>query len=247
MKRFAVYVTGHFRNLDETWPQYASIFVDTPQSTFDFYFTLWTVRNTDDPTPVREEDIRALCPRAKSVRLLPSNQTVELHGHEPPIAYQLYAIQEAFRDVPATYDWYVRIRTDLYFFDATFFDQILTSDPGIDLWISEKLWYTDANYPARDILNDFLWIGNHRISEYLASTYAALPTIEPSYMEHVLGRRLRHCPFPWKLGHFRCLFNLDRRTRGHDMYLIESQDLTRLRQERGSVRFNFQNPLQSKE
>ena len=246
MKRCALYITGHFRNFNETWNQYATLFVNSPLATFDVYCTLWDVRNTDDPTPIHEEDVRAVCPHATSIRILPSSEPVETYRHTLPVASQLYGIHRAFQDLPDSYDWYIRLRTDLYFFDGDFLTQILTSTEPADLWIPKIVWYTEPNYPVGDVFNDYMWVGRYGISKYIADTYPCLRDIAPTYAEQLLGRRVRSYAHPLRIQHFDCLFNLDRRTRGYDMYLLESRELTRLRQDQGTVRFNFQNPLHSK-
>ena len=227
MKRIAVYIVGHFRNLNETWSQYAAMFANRPEATVDIFLTLWDVRNTTDPTPVTETEVRALCPHAKDVHILPSSPPPDQSGHTAAIAGQLYSLQEGVRRIPDSYDWYIRMRTDLYFFQTDVLDRILSSPLDVDLWIPEKVWYSEPNYPARDVFNDYMWIGTYAATRYLADTYSVLPTLTPTFMEELLARRLR--TYPLRIGHFSCLFNLDRRTRGQDMFLVESQELTRRR------------------
>jgi hypothetical protein len=231
MKRIAVYIVGHFRNFNETWPQYATIFADSSDVTVDIFITFWDVRNTNDTSPVCEADVLKICPNAKNVQILSSREPLNTHGHSKNVAGQLYTLQEGVSIVPDSYDWYVRLRSDLYFFQTDILQQVLSSSDQVDLWIPEKVWYTEANYPARDVFNDYLWIGTRAITEYLAQTYAALPTIPHTYTEELLARRIRAYPSHLVIKHFACLFNLDRRTRGEDMFLQESRELTALRQQ----------------
>lgn len=231
MKRIAVYIIGHLRNFHETWPQYATIFASTPEVTMDLFLTIWDVRNTTDATPVTEADVRAICPQATHVQILPSSQPLERHGHTEAMTGYLYALQEAVRSLPPTYDLYIRLRTDLYFFDTDLIAQVLSCPDPVDLWIPEKVWYTEPNYPARDVFNDYLWIGPYAVTAYLADTYRNLATLAPTYMEELLARRLRAYPGPLSIRHFRGLFNLDRRTRGEEMFLPESRELTYRRQQ----------------
>ena len=226
MARVAVYITGHFRTFNESWPRYEALFVRSP---CDVYIALWDVYNTTDPTPVSEEDIRAVCPEATSIQILPSSQPLDCYGHTSAVAGQLYGLHAIFQVLPTTYDWYVRLRTDLYTFDT---DILAPVAPTADLWLPEKVWHTEPNYPARDVFNDYVWIGSYAISAYLAATYTALRDLQPTYVEELLGRRLRAYPAPLRIGHIPGTIALDRRTRGQDMFLPESHDLTRRRQER---------------
>lgn len=230
MKRAAIYIIGHFRNFNETWAQYSKIFANSSDVTFDIFITFWDVRNTKDQTSITESDVRAVCPDAKHVQILSSKQPLERHGHTENMTGYLYALQEGVRILPPSYDWYIRLRSDLYFFDTDFMSQVLSSQDYADLWIPDKVWYSSPNYPGRDVFNDYLWIGTHAITTYLAETYAVLSSLEPTYMEQLLARRVQMYPSSLKIKHFSCLFNLDRRTRGEDMFLQESIELTNLRQ-----------------
>ena len=225
MARIAVYITGHFRNFNETWPRYKALFKQTP---CDIYIALWDVRNSSDPTPVTVEDIRAVCPDATHIQVLPSAHPPACHGHTTAVAGQFYGLHAIFKVLPSTYEWYVRLRTDLYFFET---DLLSYPSPRADLWIPEKVWHTEPNYPARDVFNDYVWIGSYAISAYLADTYTALPELRPTYMEELFARRLRAYPHPLRIGTFPGTIALDRRTRGEDLFLPESHELTRRRQQ----------------
>ncbi len=72
MPKYAVYIAGYYRNLNETWEQYKEIFKNTDLSTFDFYFCLWNVKDTKDNTPIDEQSIYSICPDAKGVKIIES-------------------------------------------------------------------------------------------------------------------------------------------------------------------------------
>jgi hypothetical protein len=226
MARIAVYITGHFRSFNETWPSYETILTKTP---CDIYIALWDIRNSNDFTPVTVEDIRAVCPIATHIEVLPSATPLECHGHTTACAGQLYGLHAIFKVLPSTYEWYVRLRTDLYFFETNL---LSIPNPSADLWIPEKVWHSEPNYPARDVFNDYVWIGSYAISVYLADTYTALPNLQPTYMEELFARRLRAYPHSVRLGTIVGTIALDRRTRGEDLFLPESHELTRRRQQR---------------
>jgi glycosyl transferase, family 25 len=226
MARIAVYITGHFRNFNETWPHYEALLLQHP---CDIYIALWDVRNWADPTPVTEADIRAVCPDAKHIQVLSSDQPLDFYHHTRAFASQLYGLHAIFNVIPSTYDWYVRLRTDLHFFDT---DLLGPLAPTADLWLPEKVWHTEANYPARDVFNDYAWIGSYEISAYIASIYTAMRNLPTTYMEQLFAWHLRAYPHPLRIGVIPGTVALDRRTRGHDLYLPESHDLTRRRRER---------------
>lgn len=222
MVRIAVYITGHLRTFDRTWPQYRLLLKSLP---VDIYIVLWDVRDTTDPTPVTEADVRAICPQATLVQILPSSTPLSVgHARTTAMSGQLYGLYRALQEMPQTYDWYLRMRTDLYFVDLECLSRIDFTAKDVDLWLPERIWNVDPNYPARDDFNDYLWIGTRAASAYLADAYTLPTESAPPYLERLLGEHLRKSSF--RIRHFPGEFNLERRTRGCDMSAPESQRLT---------------------
>ncbi len=232
MLKYAVYISGHYRNLNETWEQYKEIFKNTDLSTFDFYFCLWNVKDTNDNTLITQESIYSICPDAKGVKIIESTYIPpDLSNKFPkPIYFQAYMIKSAFDLIPQNYDFYIRIRPDLYFFDKNIFREIEHIDG--DLILPSKVWYCNPNYPlTQHLFNDYLWIGKYNISKYIALFYDNVDKYEVACNETTLTNYLRDYNETLNVCHFTCDFNLDRRTRGAEMWLQESRDMTVRRQQ----------------
>ncbi len=227
MKKYAIYIVGHYKNLNETWPQYKQIFKNTDEILFDFYFTLWNVKDVNDNSSITENDIYSLCPEAKKVNIIDSSIIpVDLPTKfEAKIGYQWYMIYSGFNIIPPIYDYYIRVRTDLYFFDTNIFEEIKNMDA--DLILSSRVWYIKMNYPyQKDAFNDYLWIGKYDISKYLADLYLQLDNYPVIYNEKAIVNHLLNYNKDITITHFKCDFNLDRRTRGAEMWLPESREMT---------------------
>jgi hypothetical protein len=232
MKRIAVYISGHFRNLNETWKQYSSIFQSSDQYTVDFFFVLWNVRDTSGNVPLVEADVLALCPNAKCVKLLDS--TLELppaySAMSPGLSKQFYGIYTCFQELPTDYDFYIRLRSDLYFFTTDFMPFIAQSDANLQL--VETVWFNHPNYPLSSRFNDYLWIADYKTSKYITDIYLGLPqlyTKKANYSEKIFANYMLDIPFQISISHFVCEFNLDRRTRGAEMWHEESRIMTERR------------------
>jgi hypothetical protein len=232
MKRIAVYIAGHFRNLNETWKQYSSIFRSTDQYTVDFFFVIWNVRDTSGNIPVVKEDILQLCPTAKLIKFLDSSYEVPpSHSNcTPNIVKQFYGIYSCFQEVPNDYDLYIRLRSDLYFFTTDFLPALAQSDANLHL--VDNVWFNHPNYPLSNRFNDIFWVADYKTSKYIADIYLVLPklfTKKANYPERILAIYLKNIPFQITISHFFCELNVDRRTRGAEMWYEESRVMTERR------------------
>lgn len=236
MIRIAVYFSGHFRNFDQTWSQYKNMFQNTSQYSFDFYFGLWDIKDTNDKTPITESDILKVCPNARKIIILNSSidhsQDHYKHdNHGKSVVNQIYGIYKTFNIVPDSYDYYMRMRTDLYFFDFNFLDILKTLRSKTNLILPAKVWYKEKNYPAKMVFNDYMWFSDYETAKYIASLYTDILQYNPTYLENLLAVHLSKKDFT--IMYFDCCFNLDRRTRGEEMGLPESCDLTARRLQEG--------------
>jgi hypothetical protein len=126
------------------------------------------------------------------------------------------------------------MRTDLYFFDFGFqnvLKQLENKKDKYNLILSSKVWYNKGNYPFSILFNDYMWFADFETSKYISSLYDCITKYSPCCLEeliaiHISSKDLSIC-------HFDCCFNLDRRTRGHEQHLIESQELTQKRRLEG--------------
>lgn len=231
MKKIAVYFCGHYRNLNETWGNYEKIFKRSDKFTIDFYFLLWTNKDVNDLSLITKEDILKICPYAKKVEFIDPNYEIPhiVSNFEPRLLNQLHCLNKCFEIIPNSYDMYIRLRTDLYFFDTDFMDEVV--DMESDLILPDKVWYIEKNYPFFGLFNDFFWIANYQTSQYIANTYYFLSEIvdKSICLEKLLSIRLNNAPFKIKVSHFKCLFNLDRRTKGVEPWLTETIELTQKR------------------
>lgn len=239
MKRVAVYFTGHIRNMNELWPHYKKIFQNSEKVTFDFFFTIWDVKNVNDVMKVEKEDepvtpefIQSFCPEAKSIVILKSSDFIlpeYLKDYKPNLVSQMYGIYQAFSNVPDTYDYYMKMRCDLYFFTTNFFTNIF--DTPANLYLLDTCWYKNKNFPAFWACNDFLWIGDYKISFAIANLYNSLHEYSNiDSFEKVLADFLQKQTFV-SIHNFVCEVNLERRTRGYEMWLEESRFMTEKRKQ----------------
>lgn len=149
--------------------------------------------------------------------------------YNPGIVNQLYGLYTCFNKLPNDYDLYIRMRTDLYFFDTNFLNEIVECKSNLIL--PDKVWFSNLNYPYSNEFNDFFWIGDYAASKYIADTYENLTELfKPGICnEQLLASRLIHSPIKFTISQIKCEFNLDRRTRGIENHLEETRYFTRKR------------------
>lgn len=247
----AVYFSGHLRNLDETWTNYKKIFENTTLIKFDFYFILWNVNHTIESkswehnenvgkklveiTPISENDIYKICPDAKIVKLI-KDGGFEIPEHlrmfPKSVVCQLYGIHQAFQVIPNSYDYYIRMRTDLYFFKRPDFE-MLFDRPEYNLILDTNVHFQRKNYPEGDIFNDFFWISNYETGFLIATFYNHIQNykINDGYLELYYKLYLDDNKDKLKIYNYSFDVWLDRRTKGFDSNLEESYILTKRRQE----------------
>jgi hypothetical protein len=229
MIKIAVYFCGHFRILNETWKQYQIMFKNTEQFTFDFYFGLWNKMDTKDDTIVKEQDVLNICSFAKNIVIFDSNTQ-----NENNLVNQLYCIYNTVEMLPSSYDYYIRMRTDLYYFDFNFLYALKQLNNCIEkpnLLIPSNVWYNQKNYPHTDVFNDYMWIADYKTTKYIASLYNEIPVNNSMCLENLFAYHISKQEYI--IWNFKCCFNIDRRTRGNEMHLLESNELTTRRQNEG--------------
>lgn len=228
MTRVAVYFTGHLRNLSNTWANYKRFFSD-PSIQFHFYFTLWRKSHTTtndswdkinasgkifvDIYDITEKDVYSICPEAKYVKIIDTvTHDKEYLKYSPNIVSQLYGISDMISNIPNDYDYYIRMRTDLYFFKAPNWSECLG-----DFVVPEDVHWNKINYfsPISNIFNDYFWVANYSITREIADiyknilTYPKGLTTEWYFARHMTKKNL----IP---DHYRFEIALERRTRGFE-------------------------------
>lgn len=252
--RVAVYFPGHLRNLAENWPNYKRVFQNTEAITFDFYFTLWRrnhIAHSDswahnnnqgkilvDEHDITEDEVKAICPEAHVSILMeyeqpPSHALYPLH-----IASQFYILEAAFKATPPNYDYYVRARTDLYFFTPIDWTGLFAKKTEEQfLLIPDSVHYTGYNWPKGSFFNDFFWVTDRITGSYIADVYNAMLTQEPtSAAERYYAIHLDRRPNPIEVIQTRFDLALERRTRGFDDHLPETGPYTARRQTEGDFK-----------
>jgi len=228
MKRVAVYFTGHLRNLSDTWPNYKRFFSD-PSIQFDYYFTLWRKSHTTSSNSwdkinasgkifvpiydITEQDVYKICPEAKYVKIIDSviHNKEYLKYYEGTVS-QMYIISDMISNIPNDYDYYIRMRTDLYFFKAPKWSECLG-----DFVVPEDVHWNKINYfsPISKLFNDYFWVANYSITRDIADIYRDILTYpkglitEGYFALHMTKKNL----VP---DHYEFELTLDRRTRGFE-------------------------------
>jgi len=246
--RVAVYFCGHIRNFKDNIANYRRVF-QHPNVTFDYYFTFWRANHIAvndswrynnsinkkllDITNITEADVYAICPEAKKVVIL---EEFELPREYTPYGlstvYQTYCLYKAFQELPDTYDLYVRMRPDLYFFKGIDWGTILKTRDTYDLFISEILHFRLRNYPNGDMFDSLFWITDYNVGKYMSELFTVInkmeggKTLECYFATHLFNNRPRVIQSPFDL-------TLERRTRGFDANLDETPVYTRRRKEEG--------------
>ena len=246
--RVAVYLSGHLRNLKDTIRNYRRVF-SSPGVEFDFFFILWKVNHaTDSPSwnhnratekslvdiqPVTEKDIYEICPEAKKVILLDEHTLPPEYGKiQRSIAYKDYGLYRAFQELPDTYDLYVRLRTDLYFFQGINWDYIAQHKATYNLFILQKVHFTQPNYPGSRMFDDSFWISTYPVGKFISEIYLNLPTMkagkctEEYYADYLDREKFSILKYPFDVV-------IERRTRGFDANLDETPVYTARRKAEG--------------
>jgi len=235
--RIAVYFSGHIRNLKDTIQNYRRVFKH-PALQFDYYFTLWRKNhNTEndswnhnnimnktllDITKITEEEVYNICPEAKKVVILEEFEVpLEFQGYKPSTVFQLYSLYKGFQEVPPTYDLYVRMRSDLYFFKDIDWKYILNNSSRYDLFIPENVHYNLKNYPSSHIFNDYFWISSYKVGKYISEIFKNLTNMEKGHIVETYFALYISKNIPKILNHPFDLA-LERRTRGFDANLNET-------------------------
>lgn len=247
-RKVAIYISGHLRNLKDTIHNYRRVF-RSPGIEFDFFFVLWKVNHTTESTSwkhnnatqkklveiqaVTEADVYAICPEAKKVILLDEHiLPPEYDKHDRSIAYKDYGLYRAFLEVPDTYDLYVRLRTDLYFFEGIDWEYLFHHKSTYNLFLLQKAHFTKLNYPGSRIFDDSFWISTYAVGKYISEMYLNLPTMkrgkrtEEYYADYLDREKFSILKYPFDLA-------IERRTRGFDDNLEETAILTARRKECG--------------
>jgi hypothetical protein len=221
MKKFAVYFTGHFRNLNNLWANYNKMFLSTDKYQFDFYFFLWDTKDhTETDITIKKSDILNICPNAKNIKLY---KDFSLNHDYKNCNYskQFFLIKEAMLNLNNFYDYYIKCRTDLFFFDTDPWDQICSLNS--DIILPDIVWGFKNNYPHNNIINDYLWITNYKALLYINSFYDYIPKSDTTYPEQDLANFLSKEKNTYSISHFKSDFNLERRTRGEESHLEETK------------------------
>lgn len=238
MKKIAVYFTGHYRNLNETWVNYSKLFKNTDNYTFDFYFFLWNISDHDrvytkendkiyQIKKITENDIIELCKDVKLIKLY--EDFVLPESKNKPGAKQMFIVNEAFKYLPNDYDYYVRMRTDLFFFKTDIWNEICSYSN--DLILPNSCWGDKhSNFPIRDIFNDLFWVGNYKGSKFLSMFYEYIDQLDYGFTEDGITKYIKSYANNITIRHFDDDFNLDRRTRGYEPWLTETPRDTQKRQ-----------------
>jgi len=228
-RRVAVYFSGHIRNFKDNIDNYRRVFQHLNVE-FHYYFTLWR-KNHDtannswnynnemnkklvDISNITEKDIYDICPEAKNVVIIEEfDLPDEFSGYNPSAAFLMYSLYRGFQELADTYDLYVRMRTDLYFFKGIDWEFILNNSHTYELFIPENVHYTSKNYPNSNIFNDYFWISSYQVGKYISEIFKQITSmprgiiVERYFALHISMNmpKLLHCQFD---------LALERRTRG---------------------------------
>jgi hypothetical protein len=238
--RVAVYFSGHLRNLSDNWANYKRVFTNTDSIQFDFYFTLWRKNHVAEsrswadnnikgkilmePRDISEEEVLAICPGAK-VKILGEYIVEESHGeYKKHIASQFYIIGKSFEEVPEGYDYYIRMRTDLYFFKGIDWDKVFSKK--CDLIMPKSIHYNRTNWPNGKYFNDYFWISDWATGKYISRMHEVMPKESKLHVaERYLAIHLTNKP-GISINHYDFDIALERRTRGFDDNLEETRVYT---------------------
>ena len=247
-RRVAVYFSGHIRNFKENIANFRRVF-QHPNVTFDYYFTFWRVNHNAmndswrhnnrtnkklvDIAHITEADVYEICPEAKKVVILHEFELPEEYApYKPSAVFQAYSLYKAFQELPDTYDLYVRMRPDIYFFNGVDWGYILNSRDTHDLFISETVHFKLKNYPSGDIFDDLFWVSNYTAGKYLSNLFTSITSMNGGRaMEHYFATHLSNNNY--RIAYHPFDIALERRTRGFDADLEETPVYTRRRKEEG--------------
>jgi hypothetical protein len=236
-RRVAVYFSGHIRNLKDTLLNYRRVF-QHQNFEFDYYFTLWrknhdtsndswnhniaTNKNLVGISNITEKDVYELYPKAKKVVILEEfDLPHEFNGYKSAAVFQMYSLYRGFQELPNTYDLYVRMRSDLYFFKGIDWDVILNYSHTYQLIIPEVVHFNLKNYPSSDIFNDFFWISSYQVGKYISELFKNITNMEKNTLIEKYFALHISMNMP-KLIHYPFDLTLERRTKGFDSHLHES-------------------------
>ena len=234
MKKIAVYFTGHYRNLDETWINYLKLFKCTEKYIFNFYFFLWDISDHDRVytrennkiykiREITDNDITKVCKeRYRDIKLIKLYKDFEMPLLKNKSgSKQMFMINEAFKYLPDDYDYYVRMRTDLFFFKTDIWDNICVCKS--DLILPDTCHGEKRNFP-NGVFNDFFWIGNYKGAKFLSLFYDHIELINYDYLEYGIAEYIKNYGNSQliTISQFESDFNLDRRTRGYENWLVET-------------------------
>ena len=246
----AVYFSGHIRNLKDTIRNYRRVF-QYPNFEFHYYFTLWRINHDTsndswnynnethkklvEITHITEKDVYDICPEAKKVVILEEfDLPPEFNGYKPATVFQMYSLYRGFQEVPDTYDLYVRMRTDLYFFKGIDWELIMNNSRKYELFIPEDVHFTLKNYPISDIFNDYFWISSYQVGKYISELFKKITSMEKgTFAEKYFALHISmNIP---KIIHYPFDLALERRTRGFDTILDETTVYTQRRKVEGDI------------
>lgn len=228
-RRVAVYFSGHIRNLKDTIHNYRKVF-QHPNVDFDYYFTLWrknhdtandswnhnnqTNKKLVNISNITEKDVYEICPEAKNVVILEEfDLPPEFSGYKPSAVFQMYMLYRGFQEVANTYDIYIRMRPDLYFFKGIDWEFILNNAHKHELFIPKNVHFAGANYPNSDIFNDYFWISSYEVGKYISELFKNIRSMQKGMITEKYFALHISLNMP-KLTHYPFDFALERRTRG---------------------------------
>lgn len=228
-RKVAVYFSGHIRNLKDNIHNYRRVF-QHPNVEFDYYFTLWRVNHNTandswnhnnmtnkkllDISNITEKDVYDIYPEAKNVVILEEFELPpKYRGYKPSAVFQMYSLYRGFQEVASTYDLYVRMRPDLYFFKGIDWEYLLDNSHKYELFIPENVHYNLHNYPNCHMFNDYFWISSYKVGKYISEIFNNITSMEEGkiveiyFALHVSKNmpKILNCPFD---------LALERRTRG---------------------------------
>jgi hypothetical protein len=233
MINIAVYYSGHIRNFKDIILNHKRVFkYDNIQ--FDFYFTFWRknhsslndswhYNNTNninlvDICDITEEDVYKICPDAKNVVILEEHAlSPEYDGYKPSLIFQLYSLYKSYELLPNTYDFYIRMRADIYFFKGIDWSSIIKNKESYELFLPDTVWLDQPNFPKNTIFNDYFWISSYETGKYISHFFKNILLLNLK-KDDILERYFcKYLDNRFKILHIPIDITLERRTRGFDL------------------------------
>ena len=234
MINIAVYYSGHIRNFKDIILNHKRIF-KYDNITFDFYFTFWRKnhsslndswdynnknnKNLVEICNITEDDVYKICPNAKNVTILEEHiLTPEYDGYKPSLIFQLYSLYNSYITLPGTYDLYVRMRADTYFFKEIDWGNIIKNKDSYDIFLPELVWLDKPNFPKNDKFNDYFWISSYETGKYICNLYKDIVLLDSTNKTDILETVFcKYLTNKFKILNIPIDITLERKTRGFDI------------------------------